>query len=222
MTGLEKILEQIGTDARARAQAILQEAENDCTQMAHEYAARSEQTRERIEKEGEETLKALLLGARAQCEKEHTEILQSMRRSLLDEAFARAKEEICSNQYGKYRELLIALLVSALMEQHRAEQQSIAFGDEVEPIERIEVLFGEKDRERFGTAVVDGARRLAERRVGKEKAAKLCLAAGCAPIDGGLVLRFGDVELNCALDVLMADVRRELEGQVAKILFGDR
>lgn len=222
MTGLEKILEQIGADARARAQSILQEAENDCTQIAREYAERSEQTRGRIEKEGEQTLKALLLGARAQCEKERTEILQNMRRSLLDEAFERAKEEICSNQYGQYRELLIGLLVSALMEQHRAEQQSIAFGDEIASIDRFEVLFCEKDRERLGSAVVEGARRLAERRVGKEKAAKLCLAAGSAPIDGGLVLRFGDVELNCALSVLMADVRRELEGQVARILFGEQ
>ena len=222
MTGLEKILEQIGADARARAEEILQQAEADCMEMARDYAARSEQARERIEREGEETLKALLLGARAQCEKEHTEILQNARMALLDEAFARAKEEICSNQYGKYRELLIALLVSAMMEQHRVEQQSIAYGDEQECFERLEVIFNAADRERFGAAVVDGARHVAERRVGKEKAAKLCLAKECAPIDGGLILRFGDVELNCALSVLMADVRRELESQVAKILFGEQ
>ncbi len=222
MTGLEKIIERIGADARARAERVLQEAEEDCLRMAKEYAARSEQTRQRIEKESEETLRSLLQGARAESEKTHTEILQSARAALLDEAYAKAREEICSNQYGKYRELLIALLASALLEQHRAEQESIAYGDEVEEIERFELVLNATDRERFGNAVVEGARRLCERRIGKEKAAKLSLAADTAQIDGGLILRFGAVELNCALDVLMADVRRETEAHVAQILFGEQ
>ena len=41
-------------------------------------------------------------------------------------------------------------------------------------------------------------------------------------ISGGLILRFGNVELNCTLDVLMADIRRELTPRVAEILFGER
>ena len=41
-----------------------------------------------------------------------------------------------------------------------------------------------------------------------------------AAIDGGLLLRFGAVEINCALSVVIAEVRRELEDTVAVILFG--
>ena len=107
-----------------------------------------------------------------------------------------------------------------MLEQHRAEEQSIAFGDEVEEIERFEVMLNAADRDRFGAQVITDARRVVERRIGAAKAAKLTLSDACADIDGGLVLRFGDVELNCSLAVLMAGVRRDLEGRVGEILFG--
>ena len=135
MTGLEKILERIEGEARERASAILQRSEEECMALAKEYAARAEQTRERLEKEGLAAIEATVNAARAQSEKTHTEILQSRRRALLDEAFERAKHELCDTDFGKYRELLSALLVSALLEQHRAEQQSVAFGDEIEEFE---------------------------------------------------------------------------------------
>lgn len=222
MTGLEKIIERIEQEARERASAILQHSEEECTALAKEYATRAEQTRERMEREGMETIESMVNAARAQSEKTHTELLQSARRALLDEAFDRAKRELCDTDYGKYRELLCALLVSALLEQHRAEQQSIEYGDEVEEFARFEVLFNEKDRASLGAQVVADARRTVERRIGAGKAAKLTLGEQSVDIDGGLVLRFGDVELNCTLAVLMADIRRELEGRVSDILFAER
>lgn len=222
MTGLDKIIERIEAQARERASVILQRSEEECTALAKDYAARAEQIRERLEGEGVAAIEAMVNAARAQSEKTHTEILQRTRRALLDEAFARAKRELCDTDFGKYRELLTALLVSALLEQHRAEQQSLDFGDEVEEIERFEVMLNAADRARFGAQVITDARRVVERRIGAAKAAKITLSDACADIDGGLVLRFGDVELNCSLSVLMADVRRDLEGRVSEILFGMR
>ena len=222
MTGLEKIIERIQADAREHASQTLQNAEQEATALAKEYATRSEQLRARIEQEGLEAAQAMLNAARAETEKTHTEILQATRTALIDEAFDRAQKEICDTDYGKYRELLGALLTSALLEQHRTEQQSIAFGDEVEPFESFEVLLNAADRERFGAQIVADVRRTVERRIGAEKAKKILLSESTADISGGLILRFGDVELNCTLDVLMADIRRELTPRVTRILFGDR
>lgn len=222
MTGLEKIIERIQTEARERAAATLQNAEAQEIALAKDYAARSEAARARIEKEGLEAAQAMLDAARAETEKTHTEILQTMRTQLIDEAFSRAKKEICDTDFGKYRELLAALLISALLEQHRAEQQSIAFGDEVEPVDHFWVLMNAADRDRFGAQIIADARRRTERRIGAEKAEKILLAQEAADISGGLILRFGDVELNCTLDVLMADIRRELTPRVTDILFGER
>ena len=219
MTGLEKIIARIETEGRDRAAAILQGAEAECRKTASDYAARAEAVRERLSAEAQTEREVMISRARAAVEREHRELLVQMRSAVLDEAFEAAKARLCSTDYGQYRELLVALLVSALLEQHRVVRESIALGDEVEEVERFEVLLNAADRERFGSAVIDGARRVVERRIGAENAAKLCLSQQTAPIDGGLVLRFGSISLNCSLSVILSDIRRELEPRVAAVLF---
>ena len=219
MTGLEKITARIEAQARERARLMLQKAEEDCCQMAEEYAAKAEQARVRIAEEAAAEREVMICATRAAVEKEQRELIAATRTALLDEAFEEAKKALFSTDYGKYRELLVALLVNALLEQDRITKQSIEMGDEVEEIEHFEVLLNKNDRESFGSAVVEGARRVAERRIGVANAAKLMLAADTANIDGGLVLRLGNVELNCSLAVVMADLRAELEDRVAELLF---
>ena len=221
MTGLEKITERIASEAREKARLCLQEAEEDCRRIAQEYAARAEAARERIKKESLARGEALIARSRTEVVTQRRELLATARAEMLDRAFAAAGEELRSTDYGKYRELLTALLVCALLEQDRTERESLAMGDEVEAVDRFEVLLNAEDRERFGKAVVEGARKITERRIGVQKAQKLCLGEGAAEIDGGLILRFGDVELNCALSVLLADLRGEMEGKVAAVLFAD-
>ena len=43
-----------------------------------------------------------------------------------------------------------------------------------------------------------------------------------AAIDGGLILRYGDIESNCSLELLFAGLRRELEGEVSHALFAPK
>lgn len=219
MTGLEKIIARIETEGRDCAGLLLQQAEEECRRTAAEYAARAEAVRERLSAEAEKECEVMITRARAGVERTHREVLAETRTALLDEAFEAAKERLCSTDYGQYRELLVALLVSALLEQQRVTRASLEMGDEVEEVERFEVLLNANDRERFGKAVIDGARRVVERRIGAENAAKICLSQEVASIDGGLVLRFGDVSLNCSLSVILNDIRRELEPRVSEVLF---
>jgi hypothetical protein len=45
------------------------------------------------------------------------------------------------------------------------------------------------------------------------------LAEDTAAIDGGLILRCGDISCNCSLTALFAQVRASLEGKVSALLF---
>ncbi|MBR6726726.1 MAG: hypothetical protein IKM08_00900, partial [Clostridia bacterium] len=89
----------------------------------------------------------------------------------------------------------------------------------VEEFDCFEVLFNETDRARFGTAVLDGARKVTERRIGTARVEKLRLSNEIANIDGGLILRYGSVETNCSISALLAGMRRELEPKISAILF---
>ena len=69
------------------------------------------------------------------------------------------------------------------------------------------------------SACSSNAKAVAERRIGAKKAGMLKLSEQSADIDGGLILRFGRVELNCSLSTVLQDLRREMEGRIAAILF---
>ncbi|MBQ8342195.1 MAG: hypothetical protein IJY22_07480 [Clostridia bacterium] len=219
MNGLDKITERILTDAKEKARLILEEAQADCRRAAEEYAARAEAIRDRIAtrtlKEGEE----LIARAKASAAMTRRDILIASKAKLLDETFAAARAQICDTDYGKYRELLVALLSCALIEQAKSEDDSRELGDEVTEFDTFEVLFNEGDRARFGTAVLEGARKVTERRIGAARTAKLRLSEETAPIDGGLILRYGNTETNCSISALLGEMRRELEPKVSALLF---
>ena len=75
-----------------------------------------------------------------------------------------------------------------------------------------EALFSAQDRETVGQAAVDAAN-------GKS-GGKLTLSGETAPIQGGFILKDGNVEVNCAFDTLVRLQKAETAGQVAQRLFG--
>lgn len=219
MTGLEKITARIQAEGRERAGAILQEAEQACTELARDFAIRTEQERTRIRERAMREGEAMVAASRESVARTERRILQEAKTAAVDRAFDKAREELCSSDFGKYRELLSALLVCALLEQDRAECESLALCDEQEEFEYFEVLMNSTDRERFGDEVIRNAARVVERRIGAKKADMLRLARECADIDGGVILRYGRVELNCSLSTVLRELRDEIEERVAHILF---
>ena len=219
MNGLDRITDRILADAREKARGILEAAQNDCRRAAADYAAEGERIREEITEQAMAESEDIIARSKSAVAMTRRDILTRARAEMLDEAFAAACAHICDTDYGKYRELLVALLSSALIDQSKSEQSGLEMGDEVALPESYEVIFNAQDAERFGRRIVEDARRLTERRIGADRAARVCLSETTAAIDGGLILRCGDTEVNCSLSALLAEMRRGLEGRVAKILF---
>ena len=219
MNGLDKITERIITDAKEQARQILEQAQADCRSAAQEYADRADAIRARISertmKEGEE----LIARARSSAAMTRRDILIAAKAKILDRTFAAAKAQICDTDYGKYRELLVALLSCALIDQAKNEQTCLELGDEVAEFDTFEVLLNETDRARFGTSLLESARKNTERRIGSERAEKLRLSDEVADIEGGLILRYGNVETNCSISALLGEMRRELEPKISALLF---
>lgn len=219
MTGVEKITDRIAADAAKEAQATLGAAEVECRKLAEEYGNRTIGERDRVAERAQAEGQRMIERAKSTADMNHRAVLLAAKSALIDEVYEKARVKILDTDFGKYRELLTALLVSALLELAQSEEASAALGDETEPYDRIEVLFNHDDREKYGAAVVAEVRRRNERRIGTARLEKLCLSENTAAIDGGLVIRYGNIETNCSLSVLLAEMRRETEGKVASILF---
>ena len=221
MTGLDKIIARILNDAKDEARKILESANEDCRRMAEEYAAQAEQTKKQIADTAEEECAALVTAAKAKAANTRRNILQGARAEMIQKAFSLAKREVHDTDFGKYKELLVALLTNALIDTVNTAKEAKSLGDEVTECERYEVLFNEKDKESLGETVVLEVRRAALRRVGAEHVEKLEVSEDTADIDSGLILRYGDVSCNCSLTLLLQELQREMEQQIARVLFVD-
>lgn len=218
MTGLEKITERILDDAKSRARGILEEAQAECERLAAEYAEKAKAMRQRVAEETERECADVVARARSAAAMAQRDIIEGTRASLLDSTFDAARVHLREMGKEKYRELLSALVVCAMLQQAAAED-SAAEDEESLPPATYEVRLNAADREAFGHRAVEDARRVLERRVGAARAAKLVLGDKTARIDGGIVLLAGDIEINCSLAVLIDEIRPTLEGDVAKLLF---
>ncbi|MBQ8311486.1 MAG: V-type ATP synthase subunit E [Clostridia bacterium] len=221
MMGLEKITDRILAEAQERADKILAEAQAESEKITADYAARAEQIRATLSSEAEREGMERVSRAKSTAATNKRNLLLQTQSELIDGVFDGAFEFVRNLDAEKYTDLLTGLLCAAFAEQMEAESVGrTLYGaeDAIDP-DAYEVLLNQRDRDRYGAAVIEGARKKLGGKLSAEKLAKLKLADKAVSIDGGLILRFGEVESNCSLSLLFAQLREELEAEVGHALF---
>ena len=221
VNGLNKITEKILADAREESKRILEQARKDCKKISDDYASQAEQIREKLSVQAEQKATDMIARARSAAAMRKRNILMQQQSDLIDSVFGGAREWVLSLDNEKYTDLLAGLLSAALFELVDTELKNRAiYGDEDEPVNAdYEVLFNKKDRDRCGNAVLDAARKKLTGKIPQERLTRMKLSDQTVVIDGGLILRWGDVECNCSFELLFAQLHRELEGEVSQALF---
>ncbi|MBE6553498.1 MAG: hypothetical protein E7666_04055 [Ruminococcaceae bacterium] len=220
VTGLEKITEKILAQARAEADAILAEANAEAERIRADYASRVATVREQIAAESEHEGIELISRAKSASANRKRDLLLETQSRLIDEVFEGTLEGMKSQNLETYTDLLVGLLTAALSEQAKAEKESRElYGEEDMPVfSSYEVLLNARDRERCGVALIERVKK-GNGKLPAEMLEKLVLAESTASIDGGLILRCGNIEANCSLSLLFAQLREELETEVCRVLF---
>ncbi|MEW5919465.1 MAG: V-type ATP synthase subunit E [Bacillota bacterium] len=198
MSGAEKLKEKIIAEAEAQAERVLQEAR----QRATEIIARGE-------KEGTARRETLLAQARDQAEEKKRRALTiaeldarkqilAAKEELIEDTFNQALTRLHELERKPYQELLFPMILAAVQR-----------GDE-------ELIVSPSQREHFDAPFLV---RLNETLRQQGKKGQLTLAAGTRPLQGGFVLRAGEVEINNSFDSLLRMQRDLLEPTVAGMLF---
>ena len=224
INGLNKITDKILSEAQAKADKILADAQAECDRINAEYAERAEKIRSEISGEAEKGGMEYVARIRSTAATNKRNLLLQTKSDLIDGVFAGVLEQTRNLELQKYNEILIGLLSAALLEQIESEETSRnLYGEEDALVPEVyEVVFNQRDRDRSGKAVIEGVQKHLTGKVSAEKLARLSLATQTANIDGGLVLRCGNVESNCSLAILFAQLREGLESEVARTLFDAR
>ena len=223
MTGLSKITDKILAEAREDAKQKLAEADARCAEIAREYEARADEIRRGLNEDAKREAAEIVSRAKSSEAMIKRNVLLEAKSARVDEAFALAHQAILELSDEQYGSLLLGLLTSVIREQAEHERTSLAlYGAEDAPIaEQYEVILNEKDRDRLGKWLIGELR---TRMTGEERATadRVVLAKETAPIDGGLIVRCGSIEINSSLRALMEELRPRLEGKVSKKLFPDK
>jgi V/A-type H+-transporting ATPase subunit E len=198
MTGIENITGRIQADADAEIAQIRQDATAQVEQIQADYETLSRQEAEEIVEKGQKM--ADERGARlvSAAQMEAKKMTLAAKQEVLDEAFALALEKLTKLPEEEYVTLLANLIVKASSTGHE------------------QVILNQVDRARYGVKACVKANEQLE---ATGKVGGITLSEQTRPIQGGLLLSNGAVEVNCALETLVRLSRTELTREVSELLF---
>ena len=221
MRGLSKITDKILGEAKAESAKRLADADAECARIYAEYKQKAENQAAEAEARTKSDATEIILRTRAGEQTVRKNIIFKAQGEMIDRAFVSAKDELCGLPDDQRLELVLDLMVSALSAEFEAEQsRTEIYGADDDCAERVyEIMLNQRDRERIGGVLIENFKR---RIVGKslgDMPTRVFLSDSTANIEGGLIIKVGDVEINCSVESMISRLRPALEARVAKILF---
>ncbi|MCL1849337.1 MAG: V-type ATP synthase subunit E [Clostridiales bacterium] len=189
MTGIEQISGAILSQAQADADALLADAKSQVQAIIAEGEARAKELSERII--GSAKAEANDISSRADMAAGLTSrrAVAAKKQELIDLAFDSALEDLLRLPEAEYFSLLCSLV-------NRANTDGL--GGQVMLNEKDKPLYAERLKQEFPSVTV---------------------AEQSAGIKGGLILRRQDIDINCALEVMVRSVKNDLSMTIAGVLF---
>jgi len=200
MDGANRIKQRIIDDARKRAEKIIEDAKLEAQVIIKDAEKQAFQRVAIMTENAKEEAALYKQRFRAAGEMEDRKNVLKMRQNTIDEAFSAALSRIAELPDDKYSLFMEDVLLNAVKD------------------EEGELVMNKKDRQRLGQKFVERIN-AKFRTMGKK--AMLKLAEEDLNSCGGFVVRYGEMEINCTLEVLLNMARPNLEAEVASILFGE-
>jgi V/A-type H+-transporting ATPase subunit E len=194
MNGIENIVSKILADAQLQAGEILSAAKKEEQEILAEYKKDAERESARLLDGAKKALAAREARLSAVAELEGRKAILGVKQEIIGKAFDDALHKLLNLPEDKYAAFLAKLAASASKT-----------GDE-------EIMLSPGDRDKFGAKAAEGANRLLND-------GALSLSALTADIKGGLILKSGDIEINCDLAVQVRMCRENLAKEIASALF---
>ncbi|MDR1735881.1 MAG: hypothetical protein LBR85_03310 [Oscillospiraceae bacterium] len=200
MGGIERIIERIAGDARAEGEGKLAAARERADAMRRVSALTAEAQRQETVRKGETAAADRYERLVGMAETEARKKLLAVKQELIEEAFSRVTDALAAQSEEEKVAFLSALAAEGAVS-----------GSE-------ELVLTPADHTRFGKKVLENAL-AALKKAGKPAELRLSSSPRALEGGGGIVLRDGDIEINCSYGALVSAVKDDLTPEIAKILF---
>ncbi len=200
MNGINKITDRIAAEARDEIAAMQEETTVKCREIEEAYDKLAREEYQKIVSAGVkdcELQSKRLAGAAAMEAKKN---VLAMKQDAVDKVLTVATERICNLPEETYTLLLARLAGNAAFT-----------GTE-------EVIFNRRDKGTVARAVVKYANDVLKKR---GIMPKLTVCDETGDFMGGVMVKQGDIEVNCSIEKLVELSRDKLAAQIAEVLFSD-
>ena len=198
MKGTEKIIAHIENDAKAQAQAIIDEANRKAEEVRSAGEKAAQEAYDKLIREGKAECEAMLNRKIRMAEMEAKKEVLGAKQERVVETFAKSVSIICELPREEYAELFAKM----------AAKVSVS-GTE-------KMYFCKNDKDECGQRIADRANELLAE---QGKVGKLTVAEGAVNICGGFVLIENGIELNCSAEMLVDRCHKNMVAEVANELF---
>lgn len=198
---IEEIVEKIIGDAKKEAQKIKREARKEANKLLVEAEAEAEKLRREYLTQASQKAEAEKERILTQARLKSRNLLLAKKQELIEEAFQIAEERLLKLSPSQKLNFLKNLILKA------SEN-----GDE-------EIVLSSVDRKlvdaSFLKEVNDGLKK-------KKKLGQVKLSSEARLLKGGVVLKKGSLEINASLENLLLGLRAEAEGEIIRLLMGEK
>ncbi len=195
MNGIDKIIARLQSDTQTEIDVLNAETEARCAALRAEYAEKAQAVYDARIRTGTEECRVQGERLASAADMESRKGMLAFKQSLVSDAFLGAVKQLTELPRDEYVSFLAGLAAKAA-----------ADGTE-------ELVFNAKDAAAVGADVAKEANAL----LGAK--GRLTVSPQTRDIPGGVIVRQGDIETNCAVDVLVQMQRSALASQVAEVLF---
>jgi len=196
MSGLDKIVEQIISAAKEKADMKLNQARQQAEGMIQEIEEAAGKESEKIAQEASDKAADIIERARSAAALQRRRVILSAKQQLIDEIINKAKDSLLTMPADKYFELIKKMVASYAQPQNG------------------QIIFSQRDLSRMPA---DFQQQLNE--LLSPKGISLIISAETRPVDGGFVLAYGDIEENCTFSSLIDSKHDILQDKIHSFLF---
>ena len=194
MRGTDKIIAHIQADAKARADAIIAQAEQQCAGIREAYEGKAKEAYAEKIRAGVKVCEDLAESKSRIAQMESKKSLLALKQELVSSVFDKAQKQLLSLPKEQYLDFLTGLAVKAA------------------PDGNGELVLNASDKATYGAEVVKAANARLN--------GKLKLSDETGDFAGGLIVKNGPVAVNNTIELLIDLCRSEMAADVAKVLFG--
>lgn len=200
MNGINKITDRIAAEAREEIAAIEAETAEKCREIEREYDEKAREEHDKLIAAGKKDCELQLQRLASAATMESKKSVLSLKQSAVSKVLELSITRLCSLPEQQYIDFLSKLAGNA------------AFTGEEE------LIFNARDRETVARTATRAANELLRAR-GIHPGLSISDTVG--DFRGGVMVKQGDIEVNCSVEKLVELSRDDLAAEIAQVLFGD-